>query len=1088
MRFRYPTRMKRLLVAMPLASRRMVGIAVVVAALLSGLWLFASFYFKRSPVTDGLKVMVSAFEGRRPLEARLSGLKYAPFISVRGGSDHADPVSRDLAEKLLLEAVSEKPTAASRQALGQFYLMSGSPAKAIVQFEQALKDDSNSSSLHNDFGVALLEMSESLAPDSNNILHYVARSFEQIELGLRLNPANVEALHNRALLLDRMKLPQQRNRAWQSYLAKETDPAWTAEAKRKVEIFAQTEPEQLSQSEILESFVAATRSGDDERAWQELTGNKEMITERFIPQELAKSFLNATANGNREDANKRLDALRYAGRLEKEKAHDPFISEIAEYYARTSPEQQKLLLAAHAYVKRGYADCSNGNYDKTPFVEARKLFLQAGDVWEARICDYWIAYCLSQGGEIAESSKMLNSLAHYSKARQYHWLEGQAVCWIANNHTLLREYSRSLETYEQALAIASKIDDSYNQQKILTQLGNNFLWLGQSERALQYDWRALQLIDRRSNSIRQIWRSYLYTARALISLNLFEAAAQYGEEMLSLALNAARDPGMSHFSYLYLAQINGGKRNFDEAIRFASESLKIADSLPDRENARQLHTGSLRLLAHLQRQSGALEPALATYNQVIENYDKMELSVYKYDAHKGRLLCYAALKDTRNFEAHLPAVLDEFEQLRLKIFEEQNKNTFFDREQNVYDLAINYAFERNDYIAALNYSEQSRARSLLTALTEKKSEDKQGSWAPLNAVEMQRQLPPNLQVLQFAILEDKLVVWLITNSSIQSRAINVKANDLRALVSEYVKEISSGPGQTEKLRPLSHRLYETLLGPFITDLDPQKILCIIPDKALSYLPFAALISPVTQQYLVKEFVLLSAPSLNVLLRCTSAAKNHSNGNPETLLSIGNPSFDRQAYPELDDLPAASREAVGIASHYPRSYKLIGPDAVKTAIEKRLPTANVVHFAGHYVTNPSQPLQSKLLLAKQEGAAADDLTVDELMDMKLPRAKLVVLSACETSGTDYYNGEGLVGIARTFLKTGIPLVVASQWSVESESTAELMLKLHRYRKLPGMSTVLALRKAQLELLDDPKGLYTDPYYWAAFTTVGGYADF
>jgi len=101
---------------------------------------------------------------------------------------------------------------------------------------------------------------------------------------------------------------------------------------------------------------------------------------------------------------------------------------------------------------------------------------------------------------------------------------------------------------------------------------------------------------------------------------------------------------------------------------------------------------------------------------------------------------------------------------------------------------------------------------------------------------------------------------------------------------------------------------------------------------------------------------------------------------------------------------------------------------------------------------------------------------------------VVLSACETSGERYYNGEGLTGIAQTFLRTGVPLVITSQWSVESESTAQLMLKFHRYRKIPGVSSIAALRKAQLELLEDANSLYSDPYYWAAFTPVGGYADF
>jgi len=218
------------------------------------------------------------------------------------------------------------------------------------------------------------------------------------------------------------------------------------------------------------------------------------------------------------------------------------------------------------------------------------------------------------------------------------------------------------------------------------------------------------------------------------------------------------------------------------------------------------------------------------------------------------------------------------------------------------------------------------------------------------------------------------------------------------------------------------------------------------------------------------------------------ARNQGNAGAETLLSVGNPLFDRKQYPELDDLPAAAREAKGIAGNYTKSYQLIGPQAMKVTIEKQLLSANVIHFAGHYVTNQSDPLLSKLVLAKQQGSESTDLTVGELVDMKLPRAKLVVLSACETSGQDYYNGEGLIGIARTFLRTGIPLVVASQWSVESESTAELMLKFHRYRKQPGASSLSALRRAQLELLEDANGPYSDPYYWAAFTTVGGYADF
>jgi CHAT domain-containing protein len=71
---------------------------------------------------------------------------------------------------------------------------------------------------------------------------------------------------------------------------------------------------------------------------------------------------------------------------------------------------------------------------------------------------------------------------------------------------------------------------------------------------------------------------------------------------------------------------------------------------------------------------------------------------------------------------------------------------------------------------------------------------------------------------------------------------------------------------------------------------------------------------------------------------------------------------------------------------------------------------------------------------------------------------------------------------------VPLVVASQWSVDSDSTADLMIKFHRYRKQQNMPTVAALRQAQVDMLTNGKELFRQPYYWAAFVPVGGYANY
>ncbi|HZG51406.1 MAG TPA: CHAT domain-containing protein, partial [Pyrinomonadaceae bacterium] len=88
----------------------------------------------------------------------------------------------------------------------------------------------------------------------------------------------------------------------------------------------------------------------------------------------------------------------------------------------------------------------------------------------------------------------------------------------------------------------------------------------------------------------------------------------------------------------------------------------------------------------------------------------------------------------------------------------------------------------------------------------------------------------------------------------------------------------------------------------------------------------------------------------------------------------------------------------------------------------------------------------------------------------------------------YRGEGAVGLGRAFISAGVPLVVASLWPVDSESTAELMINFHRYRSRHGLATANALQRAQLDMITSPDGRNRTPFAWASFVTIGGYSSF
>ena len=92
--------------------------------------------------------------------------------------------------------------------------------------------------------------------------------------------------------------------------------------------------------------------------------------------------------------------------------------------------------------------------------------------------------------------------------------------------------------------------------------------------------------------------------------------------------------------------------------------------------------------------------------------------------------------------------------------------------------------------------------------------------------------------------------------------------------------------------------------------------------------------------------------------------------------------------------------------------------------------------------------------------------------------MVVLSACQTGKGRVARGEGVIGLAQSFLYAGSRGVVCSLWSVDDAETAKLMVDFYGHLQ-KGRSTAEALREAQLTLIRAGKA----PLYWAPFVLIG-----
>lgn len=715
------------------------------------------------------------------------------------------------------------------------------------------------------------------------------------------------------------------------------------------------------------------------------------------------------------------------------------------------------------------------------FERSRDLFRELGDEPEAGAADIWAAQMLPDLGKIEEGKRRLDAIIAGAKRRGYQILLPPAYYWLGIGDYGRSGLSQTNRNVKTALRLAEETGNGFEAGHARDSLALYYSDLGELEPALAYASTMFSGADSDYRSPRQVWREHGTLARIALKLNLRATSLSFEKERLGIVRENWPDSILMNGSLRNILDAADSKGDFEGALRYAGESLRLALARGDKpENARAVAELYLSL-GDLKSRAGDCAGSLADYDRALELYGRLpEVSANLYQLHKGRLLCFRRLEQRKDFESELRAVMKLSEEYRASIREDSSRQAFFTNEQDVFDAAAAHALEAQDARAAFSYVEKSRARSLLEFVESDKSvKEVEADFAsvarPLLLGEIQSSLPEQVQLVQYAVLPGRVAVWVLTKTRFELVERKISADEVEKKVEDYrAAVLKKDSGET--LKRAARELYDLLVP---AGLDSSKQLCIVPDKSLHRLPFASLVSP-SGKYLLEEFALSYAPSASVLVHATENARRRAQSADENVLSVGDPDFDREENPNLSGLQSAADEAKLVARLYTRPLELSGAGATKEAFLRDFTGAQVIHFAGHFIANRRSPANSKLLFA------GGDLRSSELGDSKLPRAKLVVLSACETGVERYDKSEGAIGIARTFLALGAPVVVASGWKVDSDRTRDLMVAFHRNRRESKLTSAESLRRAQLELLSH--GETNEPFYWAAFSLFGGYASY
>lgn len=150
------------------------------------------------------------------------------------------------------------------------------------------------------------------------------------------------------------------------------------------------------------------------------------------------------------------------------------------------------------------------------------------------------------------------------------------------------------------------------------------------------------------------------------------------------------------------------------------------------------------------------------------------------------------------------------------------------------------------------------------------------------------------------------------------------------------------------------------------------------------------------------------------------------------------------------------------------------------VKEEMEHYSILHFAAHGIVDKVYPLNSALVLTKEEGKnnllKASDI---RLMDLN---ADMVVLSACNTAAGAVEKGEGVRSLARAFSEAGCPSMVASLWNASDRSTKEILVSFYAYLQA-GKSKDVAMRLAKLDYLKQAPPVYKQPFYWSHLSVIG-----
>jgi CHAT domain-containing protein len=1007
----------------------------------------------------------AAWLSYRVIEPRLSGdWSYKPLHRPSAVSPAISSAGATRGEKPDLTTTP----ASTDEGSAVTHLLVGATNQAVDELKAIAWSSHNAAAL-NDLAAALLVQS-----DETDDVASMADSLAAADAALTADPRYEPALFNRALTLGRLGLAFESRRAWNSYLAIDHASPWADEALQNINalgVSSQSEEweRQFAVARRLSQAAAAAAVGHLARDFPEqarLWGEGEGLHDWAV----------ATLAGDRATAENDLEFVRQiATSLRKTSGESLLLDVVSTIDAAVSPGELEKLARGHKTYWDGRDAHRNGRPAEAEarFRDAERIFAACGTpmVYLAR---YYIGSALHAQLKLRESADILDALASERLDHLGYRAVDATLGWERGACLMERgSLSAAMEVFTRSRDSLRALGETHVPAVLDAFLASAFDYAGDEREAWKARRRAFQGMSRSGYHYRLLVAVEAAAAAALRSGQLNRAVALLG--MTTAEAERQNEPLIAAEAFTFRARLNAERGDVAAARLDEGAAKRWAKKLPD-------VSGRVRFDANFAFVDGLLlgardpRAAIARFSDALKFFEQADRRVEVPRIYFERATCLDRVGDSAGARRDLDAGITFIESERRQIHEPGQRATLLAASDQLFEKAIDLALRADEREVAFDLVEHQRARAL-TEMFELGSAASTAEVQPMPLTAIRHALAPDAAVVEYALVANKLVAFVIRRESFVVAVTPLDAERLGQIMKSVNEAVQGTSGDLLAALTAADGV---LLQPVRYALAGARHIAISSDRHLSGLPFAALYDQATGRFLIEEASLTMAPSSTLTM--AASIRTPRTIHP-SVVSVSGDAFDAERYPKAARLAWAPAEANNVASVYDRARVFASHEATRASVVDALRSCDIAHFAAHGVVK--RPVANSALLLSPAGDLGGELRVGEIASLDLHRTGLVVLAACRSAGAVERN-DGPENLALAFVAAGVPTTIASLTDLDDEVSMPLMLALHR-RLAAGVDPATAVRDVACHGIRDPAGNIRRPLLWSNITVIGGSRD-